>query len=75
VPTIGAAPELGIELLPGIIIQGTVGLNYPSDYTLSLTSPANWQPLTSIPLPVSPYLYVDTQAGGQQRFYRAVLLP
>ena len=73
--TVGAAAELGIEMLPGIIIQGTVGLNYRIDYTLSLTPPVNWQPLTTLTLPASPYLYVDTQAGGQQRYYRAVLIP
>ena len=73
--TVGAAAELGIEMLPGIIIQGTVGLNYRIDYTRSLTSPVNWQPVTTITLPSSPYLFVDTQAAGQQRYYRAILVP
>ncbi|MCX6925291.1 MAG: immunoglobulin domain-containing protein [Verrucomicrobia bacterium] len=73
--TVGAAAEVGQELLPGIVIQGTVGLKYRVDYTLSLTPPVDWQPLATVTLSTSPYVYVDTQNGGQQRFYRAVLLP
>jgi DNA-binding beta-propeller fold protein YncE len=59
----------------GVTISGSIGCTYRIDYTTNLTPPVNWTPLTTITLPSSPYLYVDTTVISGSRFYQAVLLP
>jgi hypothetical protein len=64
---------LSISMYPGIQISGTVGATYQLQYTTVLPA-TNWTTLTNILLPVSPFLYFDTQYSTNKanRFYRAV---
>jgi uncharacterized repeat protein (TIGR03803 family) len=64
--------DLQLNLYPGLTLQGTVGGRYQIEYNTDLTT-TNWIPLTTIMLPSSPYLYVDTNSPAvANRFYRAV---
>jgi len=55
---------------PGLTITGTVGESYPIQYVNTLAN-NSWSTLTTLVLPSSPYLFLDTTAGGiGQRFYR-----
>lgn len=69
---------LNIALYPGLTINGTVGCQYRIEYTTFLNpnpSLTVWTPLTTLTLPTSPFLYVDTSAPATgTRFYRAVPL-
>ena len=54
---------------PDILV---IGGQYQIEYNTDLTT-TNWIPLTTIMLPSSPYLYVDTNSPAvANRFYRAV---
>ena len=66
-----------IALYAGLTIQGTIGCQYRIDYTTFLNpnpSLTVWTTLTTITLPSSPFLYVDTTAVSGNRFYRVVPL-
>jgi hypothetical protein len=66
---------LGIQIYPGLTIQGDVGRPYRIDYTDNLNS-TNWHTLTNLFLPASPYLFYDSSPASQaRRFYRAVGIP
>src|SRR5205823_3130752 len=55
---------------PGLTITGTVGGSYPIQYVTAITN-TNWTTLTTLTLPSSPYLFIDTTAADvTQRFYR-----
>lgn len=67
-------PALGVQMYPGITINGLSGRLYQIQSTDSLQT-TNWQTLTSLVLPYSPYIWVDTSPGNSaMRFYRAVLI-
>ena len=67
-------PALGVQMYPGITIDGLAGRLYQIQSTDSLQT-TNWQTLTSLVLPYSPYIWVDTSPGNPaMRFYRAVLI-
>ena len=56
---------------PGLTITGNVGDSYPIQYANTLATSNNWSTLTTLVLPSSPYLFMDTTAGDiGQRFYR-----
>ena len=65
-----------LKFYAGITLAGTVGQKFRVDYAGGLNNgPTNWQVLTNITLPYSPYLVIDPNSPGQtMRFYRAVLL-
>jgi hypothetical protein len=66
-----------IALYAGLTIQGTIGCQYRIDYTTFLNpnpSLTVWTTLTTITLPSSPFLYVDTTVVSGNRFYRVVPL-
>lgn len=66
---------VGINMYAGLNIYGSVGANYRIEFVNNLSS-TNWQTLTNITLPASPYLQIDTDSPNNvQRFYRAILLP
>ena len=66
---------VGINLYAGLTIYGSVGANYRVEYVNNLGS-TNWQTLTNLALPISPYLLIDTDSpNNTRRFYRAILLP
>jgi len=64
---------LGISTYAGVTINGTVGGVYQIQYNTSLNT--NWQTITNIQLPYSPYLWIDTSTTVTgQRFYQSVQL-
>ena len=74
-------PLVGVRLTtsdpPKIAVSGLVGRTNRIEYTDALaTGTNNWQTLTTLELPSSPYLVTDSTAtNSSQRFYRGVLLP
>lgn len=79
VPPPANAAELQLRLHPGLTIHGSVGRPYRIDYADRIDrtgSSTNWHPLTTIFLPISPYLFMDSSpASSPERYYRAVALP
>ena len=66
-------PNLTIELYAGLTITGTTGGLYTIQYTGDPSRTDGWIALTTILLPSSPYLWVDTtDPATGKRFYRAV---
>jgi hypothetical protein len=65
---------MSLNLYAGLTINGKVGGTYKVEYATSLSNPV-WTTLTNLPLPSSPYLYIDTTtpASSGVRFYRAGL--
>jgi hypothetical protein len=59
---------------PAISIQGALFSHHRLEWTPSLTNP-NWNALTNLILPTSPYVFTDSSAGAGPRFYRAVATP
>jgi hypothetical protein len=71
-PATPALPSLA--MYPGFTITGTVSGQYRIEFANVLGGGTNWQTLTNLTLPSSPYFYLDaTGAGKPQRFYRAVV--
>lgn len=70
----GSAPQpgLALRLYPGLTIDGLAGRLYRIEASDSIQT--NWQALTNLTLPYSPYLWMDTAPGQARRFYRAVLV-
>jgi hypothetical protein len=72
VPTI-----LAVQLYNNLTIQGSVGFNYLIQYVDALTGPNNWQTLTNLALPSSPYVWFDLNSSSyaSARAYRVVAAP
>ena len=69
--------KVKIGLYAGLTIEGKIGCQYRIDYTTFLNpnpSLTVWTTLTTITLPSSPFLYVDTTVVSGNRFYRVVPL-
>ena len=66
---------LDIKMYAGIEILGVAGRTYRIEGTAA-TGPVNWQTLTNLVLPTSPYIWIDlgSPAAGAQ-IYRATELP
>ena len=72
VPPSNAPAQLDLQAYAGISIQGTVGGTYDIQYSDSVNT-NNWQSLTNLMLPSSPYLFFDlTPMRRPSRIYRAV---
>ena len=73
---VGIPPTLELNIYPGLLVTGTVGLNYRVDYAEKL-APTTWLTLSNIVgLPSSPYFVLDPQAATvPSRYYRALLVP
>jgi len=72
---VGISYPLTVQLYAGLQVLGTVGLVYSIQCTPDLTQTNNWQTLTNLTLPSSPYLYIDTASPDYpRRFYRVVLI-
>ena len=64
-------PALSLQLYAGLTITGPVGSNYAVQYATNLSQTNNWQTLTNLTLPYSPYLWVDTSTPATaQRLYQ-----
>jgi len=65
-----------IRLYAGLNMSGQPGASYLLSYTTNLTAPINWLPLATNTMPISGWLYIDTNTPfSPQRFYRAALQP
>lgn len=69
---INGQPALNINMIPGILITGLVGMNYEVQYIPAFGPTTNaWITLDTVTLTNSPQYYFDVSAVGQpQRFYR-----
>jgi hypothetical protein len=75
-PTDAPSPQLDIKTYAGLLVRGSVGSRYLIEYRDVLDNTMTWLPLTNIVLPISPYLFTDTNSpSASKRFYRAVLTP
>lgn len=65
-----------LNFYAGMTLEGTVGRRFRVDYSDTVTGGStNWQSLTNLTLPSSPYLVIDPGSPGHPtRFYRAVPL-
>ena len=66
-----------LKLVAATVLAGSVGQQFRVDYAEVLVpGPTNWQVLTNITLPSSPFVVLDFSSPGQaKRFYRAVPVP
>jgi hypothetical protein len=70
-----ATPALpSFAMYPGMFMTGTPGGQYRVEWAEVLGGVTNWQTLTNITLPSSPWFIVDTSGTNKpQRFYRALI--
>jgi hypothetical protein len=70
----GSAPKplLDLRMYPGLTIDGLAWGFYRIEFSDSAQT--NWQTLTNLTLPYSPYLWMDTSPSAAKRFYRGVLI-
>ena len=74
-PPAQIAPALlSLSLTPTLTISGTPWSVQQIQYARSLGGSNQWNDLTNVVLGSSPYVFVDTSAGGTMRFYRVVTL-
>ena len=67
---------VGVQLYTGLNMSGQTGATYLLSYTTNLNAPINWVPLATNAMPVSGWLYIDTNSPfSPQRFYRASVSP
>jgi hypothetical protein len=67
---------VGVQLYAGLNMSGQPGATYHLSYTTNLNAPFNWILLATNTMPVSGWLYIDTNSPfTPQRFYRAQLSP
>ncbi len=64
--------NLALNTYLGLQISGVVGRTYRIE---SSTDMSSWNTETTLLLPGSPHLWIDENALGQKKFYRAWLLP
>ena len=66
-----------LKLIAATVLAGSIGQQYRVDYADVVTvGTTNWQVLTNLALPYSPFLVIDPASSGKtKRFYRAVPLP
>ncbi len=66
-----------MKFIAATVLAGSLGQQYRVDYADVVTvGTTNWQVLTNLALPYSPFLVIDpASAGKPKRFYRAVPLP
>ena len=66
-----------LKFIAATVLAGSIGQQYRVDYADVVTvGTTNWQVLTNLALPYSPFLVIDpASAGKPKRFYRAVPLP
>ena len=71
-PQIVTGANLGIGTFAGVTISGTVGRTYQIQ---SSTDMSTWTTRATILLSTSPYLWIDQNPVGGNKFYRSLLLP
>jgi hypothetical protein len=71
-PQVVPPASLKLNTYPGLQISGTVGRTYQIQASPDLKT---WNPVTSVLLTASPYLWIDQDPVSGNKFYRAVMLP
>ncbi|HUC84197.1 MAG TPA: hypothetical protein VL970_03315 [Candidatus Acidoferrales bacterium] len=71
-PQVVPPAQLQIQTFAGLEITGTLGRTYQVQTSPDMN---NWTTAATLLLTSSPYLWVDTNPVGGNKFYRAVLLP
>jgi hypothetical protein len=64
--------NLQLNTYPGLQIAGTIGRTYQIQSSPDMT---NWNPVATVLLNSSPYLWIDQNPVAGNKFYRAVMLP
>jgi streptogramin lyase len=64
--------SLQLNTYPGLQISGTVGRTYQIQSSPDMNS---WNPLATVLLTTSPYLWIDQNPVSGNKFYRALMLP
>ena len=68
--------RLAIWLFPGWNFTASAGSQHKIEYVNAEVGFTNWQFLTNLTLPSSPYLFIDTSATNKwHRFYRTTPIP
>lgn len=65
-------PSLQLNAYPGLQINGTVGRTYQIQSSPNMSA---WNPVATVLLTTSPYLWIDQNPVSGNKFYRAVMLP
>ena len=69
------SPGVSVQVYAGLTITGVVGSNYVVQYVTDLHQTNNWQLLTNLILPTSPYLWFDASCPATSRRFYQVLVP
>jgi len=64
--------NLQLKTYPGLQITGTIGRTYQIQASANMNT---WNPVTTLLLTSSPYLWIDQNPVAGNKFYRAVMLP
>lgn len=75
---VAGTPTVDVQMNPGIVIHGTVGLHYRVEWRDALTPGSEWQLLEDVPsLPTPVYVVIDPAptSATNKRFYQAILVP
>ena len=67
-----APANLQLNTYPGVQITGAIGRTYQIQSSPDMN---NWNPVATVLLNSSPYLWIDRNPVAGNKFYRAVLLP
>jgi streptogramin lyase len=65
-------PNLQLKTYPGVQITGAIGRTYQIQSSPDMKA---WNPVTTLLLTASPYLWIDQNPVAGNKFYRAVMLP
>jgi len=68
--------SIGINLVPRLSLQGSLGTNYQIQFINSIGPTDAWQTLTNVTITnLLQYFYDDSAVGQPQRFYRLMQSP
>jgi hypothetical protein len=73
-PQVQVVPPANLQLktYPGLQITGTIGRTYQIQASPDMST---WNPVATVLLNASPYLWIDANPVSGNKFYRAVMLP
>lgn len=68
--------EVSLAMMPSLVVQGVPGRTYRVEFATDLQGVTQWQVLTNITLPATPFVLLDPSGVGQsRRYYRVVPAP
>lgn len=71
-PQVVSPANLQLKTYPGLQITGTIGRTYQIQASPNMNA---WSPVATVLLTSSPYLWIDQNPVGGNKFYRALQLP